>query len=98
MGTRRYPCGMAPDGGPKDLMDYDALQQEALRGVVRAALKRAATRGLSGDDHYFNTFKTKAAGVAGPKDLLSHYPEEMMFVLQQKCWDLAPSESFFSVT
>ena len=89
---------MPPDGGPKDLMDYDALQQEALRGVVRAALKRAATRGLPGDHHFFITFKTKAAGVSGPKDLLDQYPDEMMIVLQHQFWDLAPGETFFSVT
>jgi hypothetical protein len=89
---------MPPEGGPKDLMDYDALQQEALRGVVRAALKRAATRGLPGDHHFFITFKTKATGVSGPKDLLDQYPDEMMIVLQHQFWDLAPGETFFSVT
>jgi hypothetical protein len=89
---------MAKDGKPRDLIGYDTLQQEALRGVVRAALKLAAGKGLPGDHHFFITFKTGAVGVTGPKELLDQYPEEMMIVLQHQYWDLAPGETFFSVT
>src|SRR5580700_8105351 len=89
---------MAKNGKPRDEIGYDALQQEALRGVVRAALKQAAAKGLPGDHHFFITFKTGAAGVTGPKDLLGQYPDEMMIVLQHQYWDLAPGETFFSVT
>jgi hypothetical protein len=89
---------MAKDGKPRDLIGYDALQQEALRGVVRAALKQAAAKGLPAEHHFFVTFKTAAAGVSGPKELLDQYPEEMMIVIQHQYWDLAPGETFFSVT
>jgi|SRR5690348_10259366 len=82
----------------RDLIGYDALQQEALRGVVRAALKQAAAKGLPGDHHFFITFKTGAAGVTAPKELLAQYPDEMTIVLQHQYWDLAPGETFFSVT
>ena len=37
---------MAQDPPAQDLMHYDAMAQEALRGVVKSALKRAATEGL----------------------------------------------------
>jgi hypothetical protein len=89
---------MPNDGKPRDQIGYEALQQEALRGVVRAALKRIASKGVPGDHHFFITFKTGAAGVTGPKDLLTQYPDEMMIVLQHQFWDLAPGETFFSVT
>jgi hypothetical protein len=89
---------MAKDGKSHDLMGYDTLQQEALRGVVRAALKQAAAKGLPGEHHFFITFKTRAPGVTGPRDLLDQYPDEMMIVLQHQYWDLAPGETFFSVT
>jgi uncharacterized protein len=89
---------MAKDSKPRDLIGYDALQQEALRGLVRAALRLAASKGLPGDHHFFITFKTGAAGVSGPRDLLEQYPDEMMIVLQHQYWDLAPGETFFSVT
>ncbi|THD79181.1 MAG: stringent starvation protein B [Phenylobacterium sp.] len=89
---------MAQDPPAQDLMHYDAMAQEALRGVVRSALKRAATEGLPGAHHFYITFKTDAPGVSGPNDLLSKYPDEMTIVLQHQYWDLAPGETFFSVT
>ena len=90
---------MAQENPPQDLMHYDALQQEALRGVVRAALKRAATpAGPPGDHHFYITFKTAAPGVSGPPDILARYPDEMSIILQHEFWDLAPGETFFSVT
>ncbi len=80
-------------------MNYEALAQDALRGVAKAALKRAAApEGLPGSHHFYITFKTDAAGVSGPNDLLSKYPDEMTIVLQHQYWDLAPGETFFSVT
>jgi hypothetical protein len=90
---------MAQSKPPEDLMGYHAMAQEALRGVVKAALKRAAgPEGLPGAHHFYVTFKTHAAGVSGPADLLAKYPDEMMIVLQNQFWDLAPGETFFSVT
>jgi hypothetical protein len=89
---------MSKDDRPKDLMGYEVLQQEALRGVVRAALKRVADTGLPGDHHFFISFKTKAPGVSGPPEVLGQYPDEMKIVLQNQFWDLAPGETSFSVT
>jgi hypothetical protein len=90
---------MTQDQTVQDEMHYDVLAQDALRGVVKAALKRAAApEGLPGDHHFYITFKTKAAGVSGPADLLGRYPDEMTIVLQHQYQDLAPGETFFSVT
>jgi len=89
---------MAQDTPPADLMHYEAMAQDALRGVVKAALKRAAHEGLPGEHHFYITFKTRAPGVSGPVELLSKYPDEMTIVLQRQFWDLAPGETFFSVT
>ena len=83
---------------PKDLIGYEALQQEALRGVVRAALKHVAAKGFPGDHQFLIGFKTTAPGVTLPKPLLAQYPDEMRIVLQHQYWDLAPGETFFSVT
>jgi uncharacterized protein len=90
---------VAQDPPVQDLMNYEAMAQDALRGVAKAALKRAAApEGLPGSHHFYITFKTDAAGVSGPQDLLSKYPDEMTIVLQHQYWDLAPGETFFSVT
>jgi hypothetical protein len=90
---------MAQDETPQDLMHYEAMAQDALRGVVRAALKRAASpEGLPGAHHFYITFKTEAPGVSAPPDLLGKYPDEMTIVLQHQYRDLAPGETFFTVT
>jgi len=90
---------LAQDPPAQDLKKYEAMAQDALRGVVKAALKRAAApEGLPGAHHFYITFKTDAAGVSGPPDLLGKYPDEMTIVLQHQYWDLAPGETFFSVT
>jgi len=90
---------MAQEPPAQDQMQYEAMAQEALRGVVKAALRKAATpSGMPGAHHFYITFKTDAPGVSGPTDLLSKYPDEMTIVLQHQYWDLAPGETFFSVT
>ena len=84
---------------PPDLMQYEAMMQDALKGVVKLALKRAASpQGLPGDHHFYITFKTHAPGVSGPPEVLAQYPDEMKIVLQHQYWDLAPGETFFAVT
>jgi hypothetical protein len=90
---------MAQEPPAQDQMHYEAMAQDALRGVVKAALKRAASPvGLPGAHHFYITFKTEAPGVSGPPDLLGRYPDEMTIVLQHQFWDLAPGETFFAVT
>jgi len=90
---------MTKDRNNPDQMGYEALAQEALRGVVKAALKRAASPGgLPASHHFYITFKTRAAGVSIPPDLVEKYPDEMTIVIQHQFWDLAPGETFFSVT
>ena len=90
---------MTQDPPAQDLMHYEAMAQDALRGVIKAALKRAAAPGgLPGAHHFYITFKTEAPGVSGPPELLGRYPDEMTIVLQHQYWELAPGETFFSVT
>lgn len=90
---------MPQEKPPEDFMNYEALAQDALRGVVKAALKvAAAPGGLPGDHHLYISFRTRAPGVSGPTEVLSKYPEEMTIVLQNQYWDLAPGETFFTVT
>ena len=93
------PDRMTQDRTDQDQMGYEALAQEALRGVVKASLKRAAgPGGLPGAHHFYVTFKTRAPGVSIPPELVEKYPDEMTIVIQHQFWDLAPGETFFSVT
>jgi len=90
---------MAKDHEEQDLMGYEALAQEALRGVVKAALKRAASPGgIPGGHHFYITFKTRGPGVSIPPELVERYPDEMTIVLQHQYKDLTPEETYFTVT
>jgi uncharacterized protein len=82
---------------PDDLIRYDTLAQDALRGVVRKVLAEVARTGLPGTHHFFVKFATRAPGVRVSSRLLKEYPEEMTIVLQHQYWDLTVSENSFEV-
>ena len=83
----------------KDLMRYDVMAQEALRGVVKQALHKAAgPGGLPGQHHFYITFRTRGRGVDIDESLLEKYPEEMTIVLEHQFWDLDISDAGFEVT
>ena len=89
---------MAEETPPVDEMHYEQLAQDALRGVIRSALERAALPdGIPGAHHFYVTFKTRAPGVSVPPDILAKYPDEMTVVLQHQYWDLKVEPSKFSV-
>jgi hypothetical protein len=79
------------------VIDYDSLAQDALRGVVRAVLKRVLRDGVQGDHHFYIAFDTRADGVVLSKRLREQYPEEMTVVLQHRFWDLKVDDERFEV-
>ena len=81
----------------EDLIRYDVLAQEALRGVVRKVLSEVAKTGLPGEHHFFISFVTTAPGVKISEKLLKQYENEMTIVLQNQYWDLKVTDSFFEV-
>ena len=81
----------------KDLIRYDLMVQEALRGVVRKVLSDAARNGMPGEHHFFVTFKTQAPGVRLSERMRERYPEEMNIILQHQFWDLTVNDNAFEV-
>ena len=81
-----------------DRFHYDALVDDALRGVVRRVLRQVADKGLPGSHHFYISFRSNDAGVQLPPYLRAKYPEEMTIVLQHQYWDLILTEEFFEVT
>jgi len=81
----------------EDLIRYDILAQDALRGVVRKVLSEVARTGLPGEHHFFVTFATQAPGVRISSRLLAQYPEEMTIVIQHQYRDLAVTEHAFDI-
>lgn len=83
----------------KDSIDYQALVQEALRGVVRGALQRVAKDGrLPGAHHFYIAFHTAHPGVKVSEAILQRYPQEMTIVMQHQFWDLHVGEDDFQIT
>lgn len=82
----------------KDFIGYQALTDQALRGVVRDALRRIEKSGLIGAHHFYLTFKTHAEGVDIPDFLKEQYPDEMTIIIQHQYWALKVKDDFFEVT
>lgn len=80
-----------------DLIRYDVLVQESLRGVVRKVLKEVVESGLPGDHHFYIAFDTGAPGVRMSSRLREQHPEEMTVVMQHQFWDLNVTEHSFEV-
>jgi hypothetical protein len=80
-----------------DLIRYDLLVQDALRGVVRKVLTDAAREGLMGEHHFYVSFRTEAPGVRMSQALREKYPQDMTIVLQHQFWDLNVTEHAFEV-
>jgi hypothetical protein len=81
----------------EDLIRYDILAQDALRGVVRKVLSEVSRTGLPGEHHFYISFMTNAPGVRISSKLLAQYPEEMTIVLQHEYRDLTVTEHAFEV-
>lgn len=81
----------------EDLIRYDVLAQEALRGVVKKVLHEVARTGLPGDHHFYITFDTQYAGVRMSSRMRDKYPEEMTIVIQHQFWDLETTDHGFSI-
>ncbi|MCF7645938.1 SspB family protein [Bacillus subtilis] len=81
----------------QDLIRYDILAQDALRGVIRKVLMEVNKAGLPGNHHFFITFLTEAPGVRISSRLKEKYPEQMTIVLQHQYWDLVVTEQLFEV-
>jgi len=81
-----------------EILRYDRMVEQALRGVVRAAVQEVIEDGLSGDHHFYITFLTEHAGVKIPDYLHERYPGEMTIVLQYQFYDLEVDENKMGVT
>ena len=80
-----------------DIIRYDVLAQDALRGVMRKVLSEVQKTGLPGNHHFFITFVTDAPGVRISSRLREKYPEQMTIVVQHQYWDLKVSETGFEI-
>lgn len=78
-------------------IDYEALTQDAMRGVVRSVLIRISKSGLPGEHHFYISFDTEHPSSSLSKRLREKYPREMTIVLQHRFWDLIIHDDRFEV-
>lgn len=81
----------------QDLIGYAKLAQNALRAVVKDALKMSLN-GLPGGHHFYISFKTQYKGVQLAKYLVDKYPDEITIVIQLQYEDLEVNDDNFGVT
>jgi hypothetical protein len=77
---------------------YERMVEDALRGVLRQALRLTAKQGLPGSHHFYITFDTTHRDVRIPESLRALHPNEMTIVLQHQFWDLKVEEDHFEIT
>lgn len=80
-----------------DLIRYDLLVQEALKGVVRRVLTDAVRDGLPGEHHFYVSFRTDKPGVRISSRLRERYPNDMTIVLQHQFENLVVQDHAFEV-
>jgi hypothetical protein len=81
-----------------NVLRYDRMVEQALRGVVRKAVEEVMESGLPGDHHFYITFMTDFPGVNIPAYLRDRYPGEMTIVLQYQFYDLSVDDVKMKVT
>ncbi|MCB2108931.1 MAG: hypothetical protein KDE14_14575 [Rhodobacteraceae bacterium] len=79
-------------------LSYERMVEDALRGVLRQALRLTERQGLPGSHHFYITFDTTHRDVRIPEALRALHPNEMTIVLQHQFWDLKVEEEKFSIT
>jgi hypothetical protein len=89
---------MSEQEPPEDLIGYAQFTHDAMREVMRRALRRVATEGLPEGHHFYISFLTQAPGVTIHEDLIKKYPNDMTIVLQRQFSDLRISDDFLRVT
>lgn len=84
------------DESPEDMIGYEAILKEALRGAIPAILKKFLPS-APGEHHLYITFRTDRLDVNLPDWLKAQYPAEMTVVLQHRFWDLEVGETSMAV-
>lgn len=87
------------DAMAKDIIRYDLLMQDAMRGVMRKVLNDVAESGyLPGDHHFTISFRTGAPGVTISRRLAEQWPQELTIILQHQYSNLEVDDEGFGVT
>ena len=82
----------------ENVLRYDRMVENALRGVVKEAIEEVIKDGLPEEHHFYITFITDYPGVKIPDYLRDRYPGEMTIVLQFQFHDLDVNDERMQIT
>jgi hypothetical protein len=82
----------------KDLIGYDKIIENSMRGVIKQVLKKIEKMGLLGEHYFVISFSTTHKGVAMPPSLKEKFPEEMTIVIQYQFNYLMAKEKQFIIS
>ncbi len=77
---------------------YNKWLNDAFNEVVKRALHQVVENGLTGEHHFYITFRTADSSTDIPDHLRARWPEEMTIALQHEFWDLRVDDNLFAVT
>ncbi len=78
-------------------VNYTSIVEDALRSVVKDILVQVQEYGLSGDQHFYISFRTDDEASQLSERLKEHHPSSMTIVLQHQFWDLEVVDLGFQV-
>jgi hypothetical protein len=85
-------------GMTEDYLNYPALIDNAMRGMVRDLMRRVQSDGLPGEHHFYISYDTQHPGVRMSEQLRAKYPKDITIVMQHQFWDFKVEDAQFHVT
>lgn len=82
----------------QDLIGYDKIIENSMRGVIKQVLKKVEKTGLLGEHYFVISFSTSHKGVIMPESLREKFPEEMTIVIQYQFNYLITKEKNFAIS
>ena len=79
-------------------IDYKALIENAMLGMVRDILKKIAKSGLPKSHHFLITFFSNSKGVIIPDWMKEKYPDKMTIIIRNWFEDLNVTEKKFEIS
>ena len=80
-----------------ELIRYDVLVENAMRGVVREALKKLSKKPENNKSYFIITFDTKHKDTIISDNIRKKYPNEITIILQHQFFNLKVFQKYFEV-
>lgn len=82
----------------QDLIGYDEIIENSMRGVIQATLKKIENSGLPGSHYFVISFLTKHPEAKISKKLQEKYENEMTIVVQHQYKKLEVLDDYFQIS